>query len=311
MTKEFIGRNKELDNIKAFLNKTGCYSLLVYGRRRVGKSELIKETIKNRKECVIYYEAKQTTEKNNLDSLNELVSEKFKEQKGLYESLEALIDYIFKKSIDKKIILVIDEYSYLSQIVKGFDSILKSIIDKYKKNSNLKLIISGSYVDMMKDLLDHHNPLYGRFELIINLKQMDYYDSSLFYKNFSNEDKVKIYSVFGGVPYYNQLIDDSLSVKENIINLIASKDARLENEILMYLKSEIQKINNANEVFQVLANGASKFTDILSKSNIKSGPTLIDTLDKLIGMELVEKRAPINAENNRKKIGYYIIDNLS
>lgn len=94
---------------------------------------------------------------------------------------------------------------------------------------------------------------------------MDYYDSSLFYPAFSEEDKVRIYSVFGGIPYYNRLVDDSKSVKENIIELIASPGARLENEVSMHLNSEISKIVNANEVFEALSQGNTKYKDILSK----------------------------------------------
>lgn len=101
----------------------------------------------------------------------------------------------------------------------------------------------GSFVEVMRSLLGHSNPLYGRVDLTIDLKQMDYYESSLFYPNYSSEDKVRIYSVFGGIPYYNRLIDDSKSVKENIIDLIASSGARLENEVSMYLK-----VNSVEEV---------------------------------------------------------------
>ena len=148
-------------------------------------------------------------------------------------------------------------------------------------------------------------------DLTINLKQMDYYESSLFYPEFSAEDKVRIYSVFGGIPYYNRLIDDSRSVKENIIELIASTGARLENEVSMYLNSELSKIVNANEVFEALSRGFSKYSDILSQSHVSSGPTLVDVLDKLISMEVVIKTTPINDSTNKKKIAYYICDNLS
>ena len=140
---------------------------------------------------------------------------------------------------------------------------------------------------------------------------MDYYEAALFYKEFSNEDKVRLYSVFGGIPYYNRLIDAKKSVKENIINLIASPGARLENEVSMYLNSEISKITNANEVFEALARGFSRYKDILDQSNVSSGPTLVDVLDKLIKMQVVKKEAPINDENNKKKAGYFISDNLS
>ena len=175
----------------------------------------------------------------------------------------------------------------------------------------MKFIICGSYVDTMKELLSKQNPLYGRIDVTIDLKPMDYYESSLFYKDFSDEDKVRLYSVFGGVPYYNRLIDASMSVRENIINLIASPGARLENEVSMYLSSEISKITNANEVFEALAKGFSKYKDILDQSHGSSGPTQIDVLDNLIRMDVVKKEAPINDENNKKKAGYFISDNLS
>lgn len=112
------------------------------------------------------------------------------------------------------------------------------------------------------------------------------------------EDKVRLFSVFGGIPYYNRLIDDKKSVRENIIDLIASPGARLENEVSMYLNSEISKLTNANEVFEVLAKGFSRYKDILDQSNVSSGPTLVDVLDKLIRMDVVAKEAPINDENN-------------
>ena len=147
--------------------------------------------------------------------------------------------------------------------------------------------------------------------MTLNLKPMDYYESALFYPEFTEEDKVRLFSVFGGIPYYNRLIDGQKSVRENIIELIASPGARLENEVSMYLNSEISKITNANEVFEALAKGFSRYKDILDQSNVSSGPALVDILDKLMRMDVVSKEAPINDENNKKKSGYFISDNLS
>jgi hypothetical protein len=205
----------------------------------------------------------------------------------------------------------LDEYPYIRESVKGLDSILQSLIDGNKESSKLKLILCGSYVDTMKALLANQNPLYGRVDLTIELKPMDYYESAYFYEEFSNEDKVRLYSVFGGIPYYNRLIDSKKTVRENIIDLIASSGARLENEVSMYLNSEISRITNANEVFEALAKGYSRYKDILDQSHVSSGPALIDVLDKLIRMNVVKKEAPINDANNKKKAGYYICDNLS
>ena len=118
----------------------------------------------------------------------------------------------------------------------------------------------------MKSLMNYGNPLYGRFDLKLELKPLNYYESQLFYNDYSNEDKVKIYSVFGGIPYYNKFIDVKKSVKENIINLIAREGSILENEIPIYLLGQLSKINNANIVFEVLAKNYTKYKDILISS---------------------------------------------
>ena len=307
----FYGRENERKKLGTMFRAEGQMISLIYGRRRIGKSELIKQVLKETNITGIYYECKQTTEQNNVDSLAELIGENFGFPKPAFENMEVLLRFLFKMSEKEPMILVLDEYPYLRENAKGLDSILQSVIDHYKDTSNMKLIVCGSYVDTMKSLLEKQNPLYGRIDLVLNLKPMDYYESALFYPEFSEEDKVRLFSVFGGIPYYNRLIDAKKSVRQNIIELIASPGARLENEVSMYLNSEISKITNANEVFEALAKGFSRYKDILDQSNVSSGPALIDILDKLMRMDVVAKEAPINDENNKKKSGYYISDNLS
>ena len=307
----FYGRENERKKLHTMFLSDSQMISLIYGRRRIGKSELIKQGLKETNLKSIYYECKQTTERNNVDSLAELIGEIFDFPKPAFENIEVLLQFLFKMSEKEPMILVLDEYPYLRENSKGLDSILQSIIDHYKDTSHMKLIVCGSYVDTMKALLEKQNPLYGRIDLTLNLKPMDYYESALFYPEFTEEDKVRLFSVFGGIPYYNRLIDAKKSVRENIIELIASPGARLENEVSMYLNSEISKITNANEVFEALAKGFSRYKDILDQSNVSSGPALIDILDKLMRMDVVSKEAPINDENNKKKSGYFISDNLS
>ncbi len=307
----FIGREEQIRRINREIRADENRNILIYGRRRIGKSELIKQVLLRTETKSIYYECKQISEAGNTESLSAMVSETFRLPRLGYQKIEDLLCYVFEMAKTEKIILVLDEYPYLRESVRGLDSILQGLIDRYRDQSNLTFILLGSYVDVMKSMLEPSNPLYGRIDLTINLQQMDYYEAAQFYPNYSEEDKVRIYSVFGGIPYYNRYIDDSLSVRENIIELIASEGARLENEISMYLNSEIRKIVNANEIFDALARGYSRYSDILSQSHVSSGPTMLDVLDKLIRMEVVEKTAPINDENNRRKVGYSICDNLS
>lgn len=309
--KKFIGRKQELTKLEKMYQKDTQEITLIYGRRRVGKSELIKQFLKQHDKNAIYYECKQTSEMNNVMSLAALLSETFQLPPLAFDSMEKLLTFLFDQAVKEKIIVVLDEYPYLQQTITGLDSILQSLIDHYAADSQMKLILCGSFVDTMKQLLLVQNPLYGRVYLTLDVKPMNYVEAAEFYPSFSLEDKVRLYSVFGGIPYYNQLIDESLSVKENVIDLIASPGARLENEVSLYLHSEMAKFTNANEVFEALAKGFSRYRDLLSQSHISSSPALAEVLKRLMLMEMVEKEAPINDPNNKKKAGYFIKDNMS
>lgn len=307
----FFGRKENIKAISKFFNSDKDNAALIYGRRRVGKTELIKHCLKGTKTTSIYYECKETSEINNVKSLCEIISETFGLPPLAFDTFESTLAFLYKQAKEKELTVVIDEYPYIRKVVEGLDSIIQSFIDNNKYTSKLKLILCGSYAETMKSLLSEENPLFGRFDLVMNLKAMDYYDSSLFYKDFTDEDKVRLYSVFGGIPYYNRRIDSSKTVKQNIIDLIASPGSRFENEVQMHLKSEISKMQNAYEVFEALAKGFVRFKDILSQSQVSSSPTLVDVLDKLISMDIVVKESPINDENNKKKAGYYISDQLT
>ena len=307
----FFGRKENIKAISKFFDSDKDAAALIYGRRRVGKTELIKHCLKKSNTTSIYYECKETSEVNNVKSFSEIIAETFGLPPLAFDSFEASLAYLYKHSVEHEIIVVIDEYPYIRKVVEGLDSIIQSFIDNNKSISKLKLILCGSYVETMKSLLSEKNPLFGRFDLVMNLKAMDYYESALFYENFSDEDKVRLYSVFGGIPYYNRRIDSSKTVKQNIIDLIASSGSRFENEVQMHLKSEISKMQNAYEVFEALAKGFVRFKDILSQSQVSSSPTLADVLDKLVNMDIVVKESPINDDNNKKKAGYYISDQLT
>ena len=198
---EFLGRECELARIEREIKKDCQSAILVYGRRRVGKSELIKQSLSASTGCSIYYECKETSELNNLESLSALVSEIFGLPPLRFDSLEALLEHLFASSTGQPLTLVLDEYPYLRKTVTGLDSILQALLDRHRDSSRVTLILCGSFVDVMKSLIERENPLYGRIDLVIDLKPMNYYDAARFYPNYSAEDKVRLYSVFGGIPY--------------------------------------------------------------------------------------------------------------
>ena len=166
----FLGREAERKRLHKAIDGQSFSTVLVYGRRRVGKSELIKQCLRESKTQSIYYECKQTPELSNVASLAELISEAFGFPPLSFSTLEACLEYIFKTATEKNLVLVLDEYPYLRTSVTGLDSIIQSLIDKYQDRSKLKLILCGSFVDVMKSLLMKENPLYGRIDLAIDLK---------------------------------------------------------------------------------------------------------------------------------------------
>lgn len=307
---KFIGREDEINILKKAYETNNYEGIVIYGRRRIGKSELIKESFKYVDVTTLYYECVDAREETNAKFLSEKIAETFNIPVPDFRSIRECLHYIFKQSLNRKIILVLDEYPYMRKNNSSLDSIIQTVIDEYKMSCSLKFILCGSYVAVMENILKEDNPLYGRFSIKMNVRQMDYLDSSKFYPSMSNEDKVAIYSVFGGVPYYNQFVDDKLSVKENIITLVASSNARLLTEAKDFVALEINKMANANETFMAIAAGNKKFSDILNKSHVSSSPTLVDVLTRLEEMDAINKISPINEETQKKSI-YEISDRLT
>ena len=307
----FVGRDRELAKLGRELDAGEQRNLLVYGRRRVGKSELIKQALLSYPGTAIYYECRQTSEADNLETLSALVSEALGFPLLAFQGIRDVVEFLFEQAQSRSITLVLDEYPYLRGVVPGLDSILQTSIDAHREASRLSIVLCGSFVDVMKSLIARENPLFGRIDLAVELRPMDYFDAAKFYPGFSAEDKVRLYSVFGGIPYYNRLVKDSVSVRENIIELVCEPGAHLDGEVEGYLGGEISKMANANEVFGALAKGFSRWSDLLAQSHVSSGPAMADVLEKLISMELVQKRAPINDPQNRRKSGYAIVDPLS
>ena len=308
---EFIGRQRELAAFAAFFANEQANLALVYGRRRIGKSVLIRHALGISASRYIFLECQQTSALDNVRNLAKLGSDRLGLPGISAETLEDLLSFLAGQALDEPLIVVLDEYPYLRDLLKGCDSILQAFLDRWKGRSKLKLILCGSYIDVMKGVLEYKSPLYGRTSLVIALGPLDYVEASEFYPDASNEDKVRYFSIFGGVPYYNRLIDPDLDVRRNILRLLKFDAAILSNEIGMFLRAELSKLNNANMVLNEIAQGTEKYSDILAKTSVKTSPSLADILMRLISMGLLEKTVPINDEGNQKRARYQIADPLA
>ena len=307
----FIGRDNELKGLSEKLNNDRFESILIYGRRRIGKTELIKEAIKNLNCVSIYFECKLSLLNENLidfnNEVNRVLNCDFR-----FDSFKKILKFLFDYSRKEKIVLVIDEFPYLLQSKALIISDIRDLIDEYCMNSKMKIILSGSLAQVMKNLNDSSSETYGRFTSIIPLTAFDYFDSSKFYDNYSNEEKILMYSVFGGVAFFNSLIDSSLTALDNIKKLILNKNSILQLEVENMVISEVSKISLANSVVNIIGEGNTKYSDIVnrltSNKSEKVNPDYI--LKKLIDLEIIEKVYPINEKNNKKRTFYRFKDNL-
>lgn len=305
---KFVGREEEIKAIENLVGREGYQGCLIYGRRRMGKTELVKHCLKDKGVPFIMYQCKESSEQDNASQLTALIRQTLGIQYVSFERFMDAVSFLFDYALEKEIYFVLDEYPYIRKSIDGCDSKLQEVIDSHSMGSKIKFFLLGSSISTMEKIQDQGSPLYMRFHLSLLLKQMDYYDSSLFYPSFSSEDKVRLYAAFGGVPFYNAQIDERLSVKENIIRIISGRFSGLKDFLEIYLKSELRKVNSANAVFEAIALGAFHFTDILSKSHIESSAGLSCVLQKLVEMDLIECVAPINDKKSKQKGGYRISD---
>ncbi len=304
----FIGREKELALIKSNLQKASS-GMMIYGKRKIGKTTLIKKALEDHSDKTIYYECIKTSMQDNIDGFVKVLVRM--DVLPVPMSFESFIDvFAYLNTLNENFNIVIDEYPYLKEYTesKTVDSIFQSVIDNHI--SNIRLIVSGSHVGMMKDLLEEGNALYGRFSQVILLKELDYKTISAFYANKSAYDKIAMYSVFGGSPYINELLNPELSLKDNIVASLLNPSSAVYIYADNLLLSDLSSVSNMERIFYAIANGKKKYTDIQSKLSLSNNGTLNKQMLILLDMELVSKVNPINRADDNKKTRYEITDNL-
>lgn len=307
----FIGRKSELELIKNELNKQSS-AILVYGKRKVGKTTLIRKACEDfTDKTIIYFECIKSTLEDNV----ELFTLKLKSLGLLDKSLSlenktfiGVFEYL--NNLNKHFVVIIDEYSYLKEGDNGkvVDSTFQSIIDN--NLSNINLFLSGSHIGVMKSLLEENNALFGRFTLVINLKELNYLEASEFYSKKTPYEKVGFYAVFGGSPYVLSFIDPDKSLKENIINLYLDFKSHVFIYADNFLLSDYSNEYQVNRLLNVIGNSKKTYSDLETFIDPKKTGNLSKIIKPLLQMDLLNKRVSINKKPNEKNGRYEINDNV-
>ena len=305
----FIGREKELSKLTQLYNTNTFQFPVIYGRRRVGKTALINEFIKEKD--AISFTGLESTVSQNLENLSRAIHRYMGTvgEAPIYPSFQAALETIFKLAENKRIIFVIDEYPYVAKAYKAFSSIIQTMIDKHKDTSKLYLILCGSSMSFMEEqVLGYKSPLYGRRTAQFKILPFDFAESRKYFENFSDNDMAEIYGIVGGTPQYLLQMNDSLSVEDNVKLNILDPNSYLFEEPGNLLKQEVQKAALYNAIITAVATGSTKLSEIASKVGEETSACAI-CLKKLTALGIVRKETPFGEKASKKTI-YNIDDNL-
>ena len=300
----FVNRDSELKRLNQEYQREGSSFTVIYGRRRVGKTTLIKEFIKDKER--IYYYATEINLAMQLKSFTRDILEALGFSNIAFESFEDALVFLAKNIGSKKLVLVIDEYQNLAKIDKGFSSILQKVWDLYLKEKNVYLILCGSTISMMhSELLNYSAPLYGRATTIIYLKPLLAKYIYEFVPNIEQEEFMKIYASFGTIPKYLEMYREQSSFQENILELILNKNSFLYNEGYFLLKQEINEVSTYFSILEAISKGATKLGEISGVLEMNSSQ-LTRYIERLISLGFIDKEIPITEKNPLKsKLGRY------
>lgn len=309
----FANRYKELKLLNdEYASKKFSFTVL-YGRRRVGKTTLLKEFIVNKPS--IYFLV--TLENFNivLNRLQNIVADFLGDSflKSLeLKDIKQLFEYLSQKEYGQKLIIIIDEFQYLTKLDNSIPSQFQYIVDELLKNKNIHLILCGSIISMMyEQTLSYSSPLYGRRTSAIKLEAIEFEYLKEFFPSKSSEELIGLYSVLYGVPKYLEMFADSGNLFKSIEKNILNPSGYLYNEPQFVLQNEVNEPITYFSILQTIANGEHKLGSIAGKLG-KNVQNITSFISKLIELDIIYKDVPVTETNplKSKKGLYFIKDNF-
>lgn len=307
----FVGRTKELALLEKLYNSSHFEMLIMHGRRRVGKSYLLGHFARLHEKNTVSFIGDKSSEKTNVQAFCEELN-KVLNAGDFIKSFEKWNDvYSFLKNaeIKKRLVIIIDEFTYLYNSNPAYDSGLQTAIDTILKKKNIFLILCGSEVSVIEDIIDNSSkPLYGRKTAELKLTPFTYKEARAFFPHYSNEDAITAYSIVGGIPLYLSLFDDHYSIKENVITNCLSTTGALFNEIDTLLRMELKETYFYKNIMLAINAGASTFSVIKDKVGDEAAK-VAKYLNVLCNLGFIKKEVPCGEKQNSRNTLYSISDN--
>lgn len=306
----FYCREEELGTMNSRYKKGKFECIIIYGRRRVGKTALINEFCKDKP--TIYFSALNASPQENLEALSKAIYA-YKDPEGTsaptYRSYDDAFDEITALAKRKRIVFVIDEYPYLARAEKVISSKLQHLIDHKWQESKLYLILCGSSMSFMEyQVLGYESPLYGRRTAQFKIQSLTYKEMTAFHPELDNEDQALLYGITGGIPHYINKLDIDGEMDEALIENFFNTSSYLFEEPENLLKQELREPALYNSIISAVAGGATHSNEISTKVGIESS-TCAKYISVLLELGILKRETPITEKPGRKTI-YVLGDNF-
>ncbi len=306
----FHCRESELRKLNKRYQYTDFECVIIYGRRRVGKTALINEFCKDKP--TIYFSALNATAQENLRTLSNSIHQYERPDAAStaeFQSYEDAFDEISKLSAEERVVFVIDEYPYLAKSKPAVSSMLQHLIDHVWSEGRLFLILCGSSMSFMEyQVLGYESPLYGRRTAQFKIEPLTYLESAQFYPSLNYEDQALVYGITGGIPHYINQLKVRSTVDRALLDNLFDSSSYLFEEPENLLKQELREPAVYNSIIRAIAEGASRMNDISTKTGIETGPCA-KYVKTLIDLGIIKKETPITEKPGKKTI-YFLTDNF-
>ncbi len=308
----FVDREAEMETLQSEYQRRGSALVVLYGRRRVGKTTLISQFIRDKK--ALFFLASEESEVQNRLAFKDKAAEFINSdllRNADVKSWDVIFRAIIETPFESKPVIVIDEFQYIGKSNPAFPSVFQRIWEENLKHCPVMVILCGSLISMMESqTLAYHSPLYGRHTAQIRLTQIPFRHYAEFFPHKNRRERIEMYAITGGVPKYIQLFTESKDIYTAIERNVLNRSGYLYDEPNFLLKQEVSEIGSYFSIIKAIAAGNSRLSAIASILEVKA-TGLTKYLKTLIDLDLVEREVPVTEENpeTSKKGLYKIKDN--
>ena len=301
----FVNRISELALLEKHFRLDKAEFFVLYGRRRVGKTELLAHFCEGKPH--VFFVADQVSEQVLRANFSAAINDAIfgaGQVNAVYNTWDDLFNALARQAQTQRLIVVIDEFPYLVAAYPALGSILQRLWDQTLRHSQMMLILNGSYIGMMEEtVLGYQAPLYGRRTAQYLLEPLDFLDAQLFFQAYTPDDRLRAYAVYGGTPAYLQTIQPEQSLEANILETILERGSQLYDEVRFVLQQELREPRNYFSVLQAIASGNTRQNEIKQAAGLDNITSYLETLQQL---HLIERTVPVTeTQPHKSRRGIY------